>query len=95
MKADEGRIITDKMIEGYDNLNVNVENTMNLIDNVSNTSKEQLLGMEQINEAVTQLDTQTQKNLEIAKETQNIVNMTSDISREILNNVKEKEFIGK
>ena len=55
-KADEGKDIANNMIDGYKQLNENIQQTINLISDIQNASKEQLLGIEQINDAVTQLD---------------------------------------
>ncbi len=49
------------MIEGYKELNSNVSQTINLITDIQNSSKEQLLGIEQINDVVNNLDRQTQQ----------------------------------
>ena len=54
------------MITGYVKLNKNISNTINLIDDVTEASKEQKTGIEQINDTVTQLDQATQKNTQSA-----------------------------
>ena len=48
------------MIEGYTSLNENISITLDLIQNVTTASKEQLVGMVQINDAVNNLDQITQ-----------------------------------
>ncbi|WP_416224723.1 methyl-accepting chemotaxis protein [Arcobacter sp. FWKO B] len=53
-KANEGKSIANNMIQGYSELNKNISHTINLISDIENASKEQLLGIEQINDAVTQ-----------------------------------------
>ncbi|MFY4821032.1 methyl-accepting chemotaxis protein, partial [Aliarcobacter butzleri] len=65
-KANQGKSIATNMIEGYKELNQNISQTISLISDIQNASKEQLLGIEQINDAVTQLDRQTQQNAMIA-----------------------------
>ena len=62
VKADEGKNIIGHMISGYKELNENIQQTINLISDIEMSSKEQLTGIEQINDAVTQLDQQTQQN---------------------------------
>uniref|UniRef100_UPI000AF792EC methyl-accepting chemotaxis protein n=1 Tax=Aliarcobacter cryaerophilus TaxID=28198 RepID=UPI000AF792EC len=94
-KANEGKEISNSMIEGYKNLNSNISQTMNLISDIQNASKEQLKGIEQINDAVNSLDQQTQKNATIANETQSIAMLTDGIAKLIVKNADEKEFIGK
>ncbi|MFX4232052.1 methyl-accepting chemotaxis protein, partial [Aliarcobacter butzleri] len=58
-------------------------------------SKEQLLGIEQINDAVTQLDRQTQQNAMIASQTHDVALITDEISKLIVNDADSKEFVGK
>ncbi len=59
------------------------------------SSKEQLTGIEQINDAVTQLDQQTQQNAMIASQTHDVAVLTDDIAKLIVQHADEKEFIGK
>ena len=49
------------MIEGFNELNQNISNTIITIDNVVKASKEQEKGILQINDAVNLLDQSTQK----------------------------------
>ena len=58
-------------------------------------SKEQLMGIEQINDAVTQLDQQTQQNAAIASQAHDIAIETDKIAKLVVSNANEKEFIGK
>ena len=94
-KANEGKNISDKMIEGYNGLNENISKTLELITDVESASKEQQSGIEQINNAVAQLDAQTQKNASVAAQSQDIANSTSTIAKKIVKNADEKEFVGK
>lgn len=94
-KANEGKRIADVMIDGYSNLNTSINNTIELIDDVTNASKEQQAGIEQINDAVILLDTQTQKNASVASETREIAVNTRNIATKIVEDADEKEFIGK
>ena len=95
IKANEGKNIADSMIEGYNGLNENITNTIDLISQVSESSKEQLTGIEQINDAVNQLDQQTQQNASVATNTKGIAEHTSSIAQRIVTNANAKEFIGK
>ncbi len=83
------------MINGYKRLNENITNTINLIKDIEMASKEQLLGIEQINDAVNQLDQQTQQNAMIASQAHDIAIQTDEISKLIIEEANEKEFIGK
>ncbi|MDX4064280.1 methyl-accepting chemotaxis protein, partial [Aliarcobacter skirrowii] len=95
VKANEGKSIATNMIEGYKNLNNNISSTMNLIADIENASKEQLLGIEQINDAVNQLDQQTQQNAMVASQSHDIALGTDEIARLIVEDADKKEFIGK
>jgi methyl-accepting chemotaxis protein len=95
IKANEGKVISDSMIEGYTSLNENIGKTIELIDDVSNSSKEQQLGIVQINDAINSLDQQTQKNAQVASETKTIATSTSSIADSIVTSADEKEFEGK
>ncbi len=94
-KANDGKEIANKMIEGYSSLNENVTETLALISNVEIASKEQQSGIEQITNVVNELDKQTQENAAVANNTQTIAMQTLTISETIVNNANQKEFIGK
>ncbi|MGJ0455447.1 methyl-accepting chemotaxis protein [Aliarcobacter cryaerophilus] len=95
IKANEGKEIATNMIEGYKNLNSNISSTMNLISDIENASKEQLLGIEQINDAVNQLDQQTQQNAMVASQSHDIAQSTDEIAKLIVSDANQKEFEGK
>ena len=75
--------------DGYTILNDKMEETFNIVQDVETSSKEQLQGINQINDAVAQLDQMTQQNAATA-------NLISNFSQEIsgmaenLNNVASK-----
>ena len=94
-KANEGKEIARNMIDGYKELNENILKTMNLISDIEMSSKEQLLGIEQINSAVTQLDQQTQQNAMVASQTHNVAILTDQIAKLVVSNANTKEFTGK
>ena len=94
-KAETGKSIANKMIDGYTGLNNNISHTIELIKDVEFASKEQLQGIEQINDAVNSLDTQTQENANIASQTKDVAIQTDAIAKLVVSNANEKEFIGK
>ena len=94
-KATDGKTISGKMIEGYNELNENIHSTINLIADISSASKEQQVGMQQINDSINQLDKQTQEIANISSNTQHISEQTNNMAKDIVNNSDEKEFIGK
>ena len=94
-KADSGKSIARKMIEGYSGLNENISNTLDLIKDIEGASKEQLQGIEQINTAVNSLDSQTQITARIASETNGIAIETDTIAKLVVSNADSKKFVGK
>ena len=94
-KANEGKDIANEMIGGYKGLNDSISQTINLISDVEMSSKEQLLGIEQINDAVNQLDQQTQQNAMIASQTNDIALSADEIAKLVVSDANAKEFIGK
>ncbi|MDD2888165.1 MAG: methyl-accepting chemotaxis protein [Aliarcobacter sp.] len=94
-KANEGKEIANHMIEGYKELNQNISQTINLISDIEMSSKEQLMGIEQINDAVTQLDQQTQQNAAVASQTHDVAVITDEIAKLIVSDANAKEFVGK
>ena len=94
-KANDGKKISDDMINGYTLLNENISKTIELISDVESASKEQLVGIEQINDAMSSLDQQTQENASVANQTHDIAKETSGVSQTIVDNANAKEFNGK
>ena len=94
-KANDGKEIANHMIRGYVELNQNITNTINLIQDIEMSSKEQLSGIEQINDAVNSLDQQTQQNAAIASQTHDVAVLTDEIAKLVVFNANAKEFIGK
>ena len=91
-KANDGKDISDKMIEGYQLLNENISKTSQIISDVKTASNEQLLGIEQINNAVAHLDSQTQQNVVTANKTQEVAVITSTMAENIVEEVSKKKF---
>jgi methyl-accepting chemotaxis protein len=94
-KANEGKTISNQMILGYEELDNNIAQTSELITDVAFAAREQLSGMEQINDAVSQLDQTTQENARMASETNIIAINTDNIAKKVVSDANEKQFIGK
>jgi methyl-accepting chemotaxis protein len=91
-KANEGKDIADEMIHGYEELNEGISQTLVIIDDVSQASKEQMTGVEQINDAVNLLDRVTQEN---ASEANSVAQISSDVlsmANELVDSAKTKKF---
>ena len=94
-KADDGKVIANQMIDGYEILNTNIVKTVELIEEVSTASKEQKEAIEQINDAVTELDQATQENASVASGASTIARETNIMAQSIVDNANEKMFDGK
>ncbi|RXJ91854.1 chemotaxis protein [Arcobacter sp. CECT 8983] len=94
-KANNGKSISQKMIEGYDGIYAKVQETESLINDITTASKEQTTGIAQINDAVAQLDKATQENASIANNTSDIANQTSQMAINIVNEANKSEFLNK
>jgi methyl-accepting chemotaxis protein len=94
-KANLGKSISEEMIRGYNELNKSITETFGHIEIVQNSSKEQLQSINQINDAISDLDIQTQQNAAIATQTQEVASQTDKMAKEIVLKANEKEFIGK
>ncbi|MGB5866512.1 MAG: methyl-accepting chemotaxis protein [Arcobacteraceae bacterium] len=94
-KANAGKEISAQMINGYKTLNENITQTIEVIQNVEQSSKEQLHGIEQINDTVNALDKQTQENAFIASQTHSVALDTDTIAKLVVSTADEKEFTGK
>ncbi len=94
-KANIGKDVSSQMINGYEILTENVSKTLELIVEVEGAFKEQKDGIEQINSAINNLDSQIQKNASIASQTEEVANVSEKVASIILENANAKEFIGK
>ena len=90
-KTDQGKKISDEMINGYHNLNNLITETINIIQNVSIASNEQLKGIEQINSAVTILDKTTQENAAEANNVSAISEQTLEMAQVLVEDAKTKK----
>jgi methyl-accepting chemotaxis protein len=91
-KANQGKDISDDMIKGYDELNTHITQTIKIIEDVSVASKEQMQGIEQINDAVTMLDRVTQENASEANNVASIASETLAMAEALVGDAKSKKF---
>ena len=66
--------------------------TLQLIENVSSASKEQMTGIEQINDTVTMLDRVTQENASEANQVRSIANDVSSMAKDLVEDAMSKKF---
>ena len=92
-KAQNGKDISAQMIEGYEELNENISNTISIIKEVTIASKEQERGIIQINDAVNTLDQATQKNAQVANEISDMASNISHMSNSLVTAAARASFI--
>jgi methyl-accepting chemotaxis protein len=92
VKANEGKKVSDDMINGYEILHENATQTINTIEDVSKASKKQMTGIEQINDAVTMLDRVTQENAQEASVVAQIASEVSNLANELVSEASSKKF---
>ena len=92
VKANDGKTVSADMIDGYKELNKNISETIHIIEDVSRASKEQMTGIEQINDAVNMLDRVTQENASESNHVKSIAQDVSQLANELLADAKTKKF---
>ena len=91
-RANEGKEIANSMILGYETLNKNIENQINIINEVSSASKEQSEAMEQINDAINELDKTTQQNAAMASQINSQAHNIEALSNKLVEVVKHTSY---
>ena len=91
-KANDGKNISDNMIKGYEELNANVNSVINIIQDVSSSTKEQMQGVEQINDAITSLDHATQQNASEANSVAQVAQEVKSMAKDLVNEASTKQF---
>ena len=91
-RANEGKEIASSMISGYETLNKNIENQIRIIDEVSSASKEQKEAIEQINDAVNELDKTTQQNAAMASQISSQAQVIESLSNKLVAVVKHTSY---
>ena len=79
------------MAKGYTELNKLINETVNIIQDVSIASDEQLKGIEQINATVSMLDRVTQENAMEANSVSEIANNTLKMAKLLVQDAKTKK----
>lgn len=71
---------------------MHISETIHILEDVSAASKEQMLGIEQINDAVTILDRVTQENASEASTVASIASQTQAMAKLLVDEAKHKQF---
>jgi len=92
IKSNEGKTIANDMIHGYDGLNKKITDTINIIENVASASKEQEMAISQINDAIAQLDIETQKNALQASDITDMSKTVTSLSENLIEVTTHAKF---
>ncbi len=90
--ADEVRKLAERTTKSLSEIEANVNVLVQSINDMGESIKEQTLGIEQINEAVSQLESANAQNVEIANHSHGISNDVDHIASMILKDVQKKKF---
>ena len=82
-KAMEGKKVASQMIDGFSELNENINTTITLIDDVATAAKEQEEAMNQINDTVNSLDQATQSNAALSDNISVMARTTKDLTDQL------------
>ncbi|QDF28237.1 methyl-accepting chemotaxis protein [Halarcobacter anaerophilus] len=91
-KTKEGKSTADKMVESFNFLNSKVSEVAHLVNDVSDASHEQRLGMDQINDAINQLDKATQENANASESVSQKAMALSELSSQLVSIVNRTTF---
>jgi methyl-accepting chemotaxis protein len=91
-KTDEGKEISYNMMKGFEELNGKITQTSELVSSVASASKEQLSGVTQINDALTQLDQETQENARVAHQISGLSHQVADMADSLVVAASRAEF---
>ncbi|MWV67607.1 methyl-accepting chemotaxis protein [Helicobacter saguini] len=90
--ADEVRKLAERTQKSLGEIEANTNILVQSINDMAESIKEQAAGIAQINEAISQLETITQKNVEIANHSQDISTAVDSVANKILEDVNKKKF---
>ncbi len=90
--ADEVRKLAERTTKSLSEIEANVNVLVQSINDMGESIKEQTLGIEQINEAVSQLESANAQNVEIANHSQTISDTVENVAEKILADVNQKKF---
>jgi methyl-accepting chemotaxis protein len=90
-QTDKGKEISQEMVESFTNLNNKINETSELIQDVSATSTEQQKAIEQINDVMSKLDGMSQKNAHSANEVKEIAVSVSQLADQTVEESQHKK----
>jgi methyl-accepting chemotaxis protein len=94
-KTNEGKAISDYMINGYKELSGDIDNTIGLIEDTTQSVAEQVISINTLDQTLGLLSKHTQDYISIAHAANEVSTNVSDISRSISKIANVTEFDGK
>jgi len=91
-KANEGRQIANTMKEGFANLSQKTSKTSEIVEFVAIANKEQMAGIEQINDSLIHLDRMTQEGSKIASDTSVMSKEVRELSQYLMKTASRTKF---
>ena len=91
----EGKISSDEVIQEYAKIIENIEKTRTIMNEISKSLNEQQRGIEQVNNAVSQLDKTTQENAMMAQNTLEVVNINDNMAKRMVAETNKTNFFGR
>jgi methyl-accepting chemotaxis protein len=91
-KANEGKVISDSMKDGYSDLNEHINSTIGLIQNVTQASQSQQSRIEQINSSMESVKQNTIKSTQMAQDAELVTKKTNDLATMIMKDAQNKKF---
>ncbi len=92
-KATQGNIIANDMIQGYSQLGNDIEDTLSLIKDIANASKEQEDAIVKINMAVSRMERTTVGNAKISTNISSMSEDIQDLSNRLLSAASKASFL--
>jgi len=91
----QGKQSSHTMQEEYQRLSENINQTLSLIDNILQSSKEQEINIVQINESIDMIDNETKLNVEASEKVKHIAKESYEMAEHLVNVNQNVQFIGK
>ncbi|MDR0665459.1 MAG: methyl-accepting chemotaxis protein [Helicobacteraceae bacterium] len=91
-RAEEGKLISEQMMRGYEKLSSKVEETSALVSQVAQASKDEMVAIEHINEIVETIEKMTRESERVAQKTHSIATRTSEMARALASVTSDKKF---
>ena len=92
-ESEQGKSISDSIQTAFEELIEKVGGTVTLVEEVNHFNKEQLTGMEQINQAASKLDHMTQNNAQLVNQANETVEKIRETSSDIKKDLEDKSWL--